>query len=145
MAGVKALQGVAHDIGQNFTSLMNYADGDYVMGHILRLARKSGRDTMTINLLSGNAEPAELLDPVIAPVPSRYMKWFWKLLQSYGSDRVCVSSATMRLHFDLTKTRQCEGNPVLKESPYTCNVRIVSTSGKEYAAQFDGWWFPERG
>ncbi len=39
MPGYKVLKGVAHNVGHSFTSLMNYADDDYTMGHILRFVR----------------------------------------------------------------------------------------------------------
>jgi hypothetical protein len=61
MPRYKVLKGVAHNIGHSFTSLMNYAIDDYTMGHILRLARKSGKDTLIIDFITGVGRPAELL------------------------------------------------------------------------------------
>jgi hypothetical protein len=49
MPKVKVLKGVAHNIGDSFTSLMNYCADDYSMGHILRFARESGINTLTID------------------------------------------------------------------------------------------------
>src|SRR5713101_3017416 len=77
MARYKVLKGVAHSIGHSFTSLMNYAGDDYVMGHILRLARETKRDTLTIDFVSGAAGPPELLARPIPDVLSRYIPWFW--------------------------------------------------------------------
>jgi hypothetical protein len=57
MPRVKVLKGVAHNVGSSFTSLVNYAADDYSMGHILRFARESGRDTLTIDLLNGTGSP----------------------------------------------------------------------------------------
>jgi hypothetical protein len=53
MARYKVLKSVAHSLGHSFTSLMNYAHDDYVMGHILRFARASNRDTLIIDLMTG--------------------------------------------------------------------------------------------
>lgn len=57
MARYKVLKSVAHNIGHSFTSLMNYVDDDYVMGHILHFARQTGRDTLTIDFVKGDAGP----------------------------------------------------------------------------------------
>ena len=40
---------------------MNYTGDDYSMGHILRFARESGTDTLTMDLLRGEGHPATLL------------------------------------------------------------------------------------
>ena len=61
MARYKVLKSVAHNIGHSFTSLMNYADDDYVMSHILRFARNTGRDTLTLDFVRREAGPPELL------------------------------------------------------------------------------------
>ena len=65
MARYKVLKGVAHNIGHSFVSLMNYAVDDYVMGHLLRFARQTRRDTLTIDFVSGEAGPSELLQEPI--------------------------------------------------------------------------------
>jgi len=58
MPRYKVLKGVAHNIGHSFTSLMNYAIDDYTMGHVLRLARQTGRDTLIIDLVTVLADQA---------------------------------------------------------------------------------------
>lgn len=143
MPRVKVLKGVAHNIGSSFTSLMNYAGDDYSMGHVLRFARESGVDTLTINLLSGQGHPDALLKEPISGIPDRYSKMFLRLVQSAGSDRELIQSATLKLTYDLQRNRP---SPILGEaqSPYTCDISIADTRGKEYAAHFNGWWFVER-
>jgi hypothetical protein len=143
MAKVKVLKGVAHNIGSSFTSLMNYAGDDYSMGHILRFARESGIDTLTIDLLNERGEPALLLQEPISGLPSWYSKMFVRLVESAGSNRELVRSAILKVAYDLRRTRP---SPIPSEpqSPYVCDVSIVDIRGKEYAAHFDGWWFIER-
>jgi hypothetical protein len=143
MPRVKVLKGVAHNIGSSFTSLMNYAGDDYSMGHVLRFARESGVDTLTINLLSGQGGPDALLREPISDLPSWYSKMFLRLVQSAGSDRELIRSATLKLTYDLQRNRPSPipGEP---QSPYTCDVSIADIHGKEYAAHFNGWWFVER-
>lgn len=144
MARYKVLKGVAHNIGHSFTSLMNYAGDDYVMGHILRFARTTGRDTLTIDFVKREADPPELLAEPISEVPARYTDWFWDLVQRHGSDRSLVQSATLTLRYNLAIQRPLRASPRFIESPFTCDVRITDIRGKSYLAHFDGWWYPER-
>jgi hypothetical protein len=76
MSRYKVLKSVAHNIGHSFTSLMNYSGDDYVMGHVLRFARKTGCDTLRIDFVNGKASPPELLVDPIADVPARYVNFF---------------------------------------------------------------------
>jgi hypothetical protein len=143
MPKYKVLKGVAHNIGDSFTSLMNYSVDDYSMGHILRFARESGINTLTIDLLSGQGSPASLLRQPILELPSWYSKMFLRLVQSSGSDRELIRSATLTLVYDLQHSRP---SPIKNElqSPFTCDVCIVDVRGKNYAVHLDGWWHVER-
>jgi hypothetical protein len=71
---------------------MNFAGDDYVMGRILRRARTTGRDTLTINFVNGETGPPELLAQPISEVPARYTEFSWDLIQRHGSDRSLVRS-----------------------------------------------------
>jgi hypothetical protein len=144
MPKFKVLKGVAHNIGHSFTSLMNYSVDDYSMGHILRFARKTGIDTLTIDLLTGHGHPEILLQSPIGGLPGWYSKMFSNLVRSSGSDRGLIQSATLTLKYDLQQSRPA---PIVDapQSPYTCEVSILDVRGKSYAAYFSGWWFVERG
>jgi hypothetical protein len=122
---------------------MNYASDDYSMGHILRFARESGIDTLTIDLLTGHGSPDTLLKEPIAGLPSWYSKMFLRLVEGAGSDRKLVQSATLRVTYDLRRN-QASPVPGEPQSPSTCDVSIVDIRGKDYAAHFNGWWFVER-
>jgi len=144
MPRYKVLRSVAHNIGHSFTSLMNYADDDYVMGHILRFARQSGRDTLTIDFVAGTGTPRQLLRKPLSEVPARYTKFFWDLVHRHGSERSYVARASLTVRFDLSQERPARDAPQFLESPYTCHVRVTDKRGKEYVAEFKDWWFPER-
>lgn len=143
MARYRVLKGVAHNVGYSFVSLMNYAGDDYVMGHILRLGRTTGRDTLTINLMDGTGEPPELLVSPISDVPTWYSKMFWRLVRSHGSDPSLVRSALLVIRYNLSEERRSLTNPQLLHSPFIGDVTIVDARGKEYQSHFDGWWAPE--
>jgi len=140
MPRYKVLRGVAHNIGHSFTGLMNYADDDYTMGHILRFARETGLDKLTIDFVTGMGQPAGLLREPISAVPRWYAKRFWDLVASSGSDRSLVQAATLTLRYDLTKSRS--GPPVA--NPYVCDVSVLDDRGKDYRAHFEGWWYVEK-
>jgi hypothetical protein len=144
VARYKVLKSVAHNIGHSFTSLMNYAGDDYVMGHILRLARLTGQDTLTIDFVAGNAAPVELLQEPISEIPAQYTRFFWSLVETHGSDRTYVKAATLTLHYDIRTQRPLHGNLRIIESPYTCDVRITDDRGRAYTSHFAAWWYPER-
>ncbi len=138
MARYKVLKSVAHNIGQSFTSLMNYAGDDHVMGHVLRLARQTGCDTLAIDLVAGYAEPAELLQEPISKIPARYSRMFWSLVERHGSNRSFVKAATLVLRYDLHTQRPLHRNENIIESPYTCDVRITDDRGQDYTSHLHG-------
>jgi hypothetical protein len=144
VARYKVLRSVAHNIGHSFTSLMNYRGDDYVMGHLLRLARLTGCDTLTIDFVAGDATPVELLQEPISEIPAQYTRFFWDLVERHGSDRTYVKAATLTLHYDIHIQRPLYRNPKIFESPYTCDVCITDNGGTAYVAHFEAWWYPER-
>ncbi len=143
MPRFKVLKGVAHNVGDSFTSLMNYSVDDYSMGHILRLARETELDTLTIDFMTEKGQPAALLRDPISELPRRYSKMFWDLVARAGSDRSLVQSATLTLKYDLQSSRPGP-LPEATQSPYTCEVSILDIRGKSYSAHFSGWWHVEQ-
>jgi hypothetical protein len=139
----KVLKGVAHNIGHSFTGRMNYAEDDYSMGHILRFARKTELDTLLIDFVTGEGQPKAPLQHPVANLPAWYTKMFWDMVESSGSDRALVQSATLTLKYDLMKS-QPGPNVKTRMNPYVCDVRILDDRGKTYAAHFDGWWYVDR-
>jgi hypothetical protein len=144
MPRFKVLKGVAHNVGHSFTSLMNYFVDDYSMGHILRFARETGQNTLSIDFLTGEGRPDALLRDPISELPRWYTNMFWRLVTCSGSNRALVQSAILKLKFDLHRT-QPGPRADSPQSPYTCEVSILDCRGKSYCAHFDGWWYVERG
>jgi len=139
MPRYKVLKGVAHNIGHSFTSLMNYADDDYSMGHILRFARETGFDELALDFITGEGQPLALLRRPISKLPDWYTKMFWNMVERSGSDRSLVQAATLTLRYDLVKLRS---SPI--EAPYICDVSILDNRGKRYSSHFEGWWYVEK-
>ncbi|GLI37280.1 hypothetical protein GHYDROH2_07810 [Geobacter hydrogenophilus] len=122
---------------------MNYHGTDYVLGHILRAARITGKDKLEVDFLAGTAEPSELL---VAPVKESvewYCKTFADFVNRSGSDIDLIVSAKMTFKYDLKITRPYPRDPKIIENPYTCDVVIIDNRQKEHAVHFESWWFPE--
>lgn len=139
----KVLKSVVRSVADQFTSLMNYADDDYVMGHLLTAARSSGERTLSVDLLTGEAEPPALLVPPVSRSVVRHAKGFPELVHRSGSTVDFVKKAKMTIAFDTAVERpRCVGSDLV-ESPYECRVSIVDDRGKEFAVSLSGWWYPE--
>ena len=135
MPSHKVLKGVARSVADQFTSLMNYVDGDYVMGHLLNAVRVSGMRRLDLDLMRGRAMPPEL---------SRDLSWISlpDLVERCGSSMAFVKGATLTVEFDTSVERPVAiaGRGFI-ESPYECRVSIFDDRGKEYVAVLKGWWF----
>lgn len=143
MTSHKPLKSVSHNFGHSFISLMNYINDDYFMGHLLKQARKTKCNKLSVDILRNRAEPIELLTNQIKSSIEHWNKWFPTLVESSGSTMDYVSSATMTIEFDLQQTRPYPVNTGYIESPFECEIVITDERGKEYRHKHEGWWFPE--
>jgi hypothetical protein len=143
MTSHKPLKSVSHNFGHSFISLMNYINDDYFMGHLLKQARKTKCNKLTVDILKNLAEPTLLLTDQIRQSIEHWNKWFPTLVESSGSTMYYVSSATMTIEFDLQQTRPYPSDSSITENPFTCEIVIVDDRGKEYKHKHEGWWFPE--
>ena len=144
MPSHKVLQSVVRSVADSFTSPMNYGDGDYVMGHLLSAARRFGKRVLTVDLVSGEAGPPELLEVAVRGSVQNYCcKSFFDLVRRSGSDPNFVRSARLQLQFDTSIARPLRRNPQFVESPYECRVSLEDDRGKSYESVVHGWWYPE--
>jgi len=143
MTSHKPLKSISHNFGHSFISLMNYINDDYFLGHLLKQARKTGKNKLTINVLNSTAEPSELLTDEVKYSIENWSKWFPKLVENSGSTMNFVKSAYMTIEFDLKQTRPYSGNVDYIENPFICEIVIIDDRGKEYKHKHEGWWFPE--
>jgi len=143
MASYKVLKSVAHDMGRSFCSTLNYYDGDYILGHLLGIARSTGLSTFAVDLLSGLAEPKTFLIAPVAESLTRYREWFRRQVATRITTVNIIGTARLTINFDLQTTRSYEHDSRYVESPYECIVEIIDDLGKRYEAKLSGWWFPE--
>src|SRR2546422_2799411 len=142
MAKYKVLKSVAHNVAESFTSLMNYAQNDYVMGLLLSHARESGETSFFIDFLSGESSPVFARSPLTQVAPF-YIKRFWDDVERQGSNRSLVRAARLTLSFNTDVKRPVSSDPKYQESPYTCTFSLVDDRGVEHGRTLEGWWFPE--
>lgn len=143
MTSHKPLKSISHNFGHSFISLMNYINDDYFLGHLLKQARTTKRNRLTVDILKNIAEPNELLTDQIKSSIEHWNKWFPTLVESSGSTMEFVSSAIMTIEFDLEQTRPYLGDKDYLESPFVCEVVIIDDRGKEYKRKLEDWWYPE--
>jgi hypothetical protein len=143
MARYKVLKSVAHSLAHSFTSTLNWGDADYVMGNLLRRAREIGVGTLTIDLVSGAAEPPELCTPPVQRAVAKYTDWLRRLVNSHGSDMQYVKGATLTVRYDLAVARPAQFAPTELESPYECSSTITDDRGTAWSASLRDWWVPE--
>jgi hypothetical protein len=145
MARYKVLKSVAHSLVHSFTSLINYRDDDYVLGHILRRSRETGQGILVFDVLTAEAAPASLLTPPIVGSIEGYRKWFPDLVTSHKTSMDVIRAAKVTLTFDLDARRPARLNPKFEESPYRCVAEITDDRGKVWSAAVSDWWYPEAG
>lgn len=143
MPSHKVLKSVVASVAGSFTSLMNYSDGDYVMGHLVRAIWASGDPELRVDLISGQASPESLLVRPVADAVRHYSKRFPELVSRHRSSMNFVSQAQLVVRFDPAIKRPVRLHSTLLESPYTCTVSLTDDRGKVYTASLSGWWFPE--
>ena len=144
MTSHKPLKSVSHNFGHSFLSLMNYINDAYFMGPLLKQARKTNCNKLTVDILRNIAEPTELLTDQIKQSFEHWNNWFPTLVESSGSTMEYVSSATMTIEFDLQQTRPYAGKLDYIESPFVCEIIITDDRKKEYKHKHEGWWFTEQ-
>lgn len=143
MTSHKSLKSVSHNFGHSFISLMNYINDDYFLGHLLKQARKTKCNKLTVDILKNIAEPNELLTDQIKSSIEHWNRWFPTLVANSGSTMDFVSSATLTIEFDLKQTRPHLEDKDYFESPFICEVVIIDDRGKVYKRKFEDWWYIE--
>ncbi|MEP3387841.1 MAG: hypothetical protein ABJO02_06620 [Reichenbachiella sp.] len=122
---------------------MNYIGNDYFMGELLKQARKTGLDRLSVDILNNTAEPSDLLTKPMTKSIDYWNKWFPQLVEDSGSSMNFVSKATMVIQYDLKLARPYSSDSKYLENPFNCTITITDNRGKEYSHRHEGWWFPE--
>ena len=142
MPKYKVLDSVAHNICDSFTSSMNYASTDFVMGHLLAAARITGEHDFFIDFVADTASPI-FEEPPLGHVVPFYGKMFWDNVEKQGSARSFVSTARLFVNFDITRSRPNAYNASVDESPFTCTLTLLDNRGIDHSHAAKGWWSPE--
>jgi len=142
MPSHKVLKSVVRSVADQFTSLTNYTDGDYIMAHLLNAARESGNERLSVDLLTGRATPSSLLVPPFSKSVAWHSEGFPDLVRRSGSTMEFVKRAEMTVTFNTSVAEpRCAGSDLLA-SPYECRVSLLDDRGKEYSVVLTGSWCP---
>jgi hypothetical protein len=125
LARYKVLGAVAHNVADSFTSSLNYASDDYVMGVMLTLARQTSEAKYFIDFVSGEHSVAFDSGQLVRVVPF-YNKMFWDNVENQGSDASFVSEARLEVDFDLSQSRE-ETRGGMTANSYECRWSFWTT------------------
>jgi len=143
MARYKVLKSVAHGLAHSFTSALNWGDADYVMGNLLQRARDIGAGTLSIDLVTGQAEPGALCTPPVQRAVEQYTERLRRLVIAHKSEMRYVAKATLTIQYDLNVARPSPIGPTALASPYACTAEITDDRGTVWKAVLRDWWVPE--
>ncbi len=143
MPSHKVLKSIAHNFGASFTSMMNYRDTDYMLGHIQKKMKETGIHELHIDISNIEIQPMNLKTETIWDSIIDYCKSFPDFVGRSRSSMDLIKSATMTIKFDLTISRPWHHDSKITENPYECIIQIIDDRGKEYKSILNDWWFPE--
>jgi hypothetical protein len=138
----KRFKSAAHNFGDSFCSDSNYAGRDFVMSYLSRATLASGTSELRADLLSGAAEPGDLLPEPVRHSLHHYIAGFPKHLENEGVSISAVRTATMRIRFDCTHAQIRKRDGALKV-PFRCEVNITDDRGVEHAGVVENFWVGE--
>ena len=135
----KNIASAAHNFARSFASSVNWAEGDYVMSHLLRIAARSGINEFRVALPSGSVSPAGLLSTELVRAVEAKATDFSHQIASQRLDPACLARAVMTLHFDLARLRRLP-RPGQMEAPYECSVEITDDRDCIHLGVATGAW-----
>lgn len=138
----KALKSAAHNFGDSFASSLNWAADDYVMSHLARRALASGHTELSVDLLTGEAGPADLIGAPVNECSAARLRWFPSLLTSQRIDPAVVRAARMRIVFDPARCSAPAAvrGYAVREMPFDCWVTLLDDHDRTHSAHFRRWW-----
>lgn len=137
----KVIKGVAHDFGRAFVGLTNCVADDYVMDHLLRAAAASGQPELRVDLITGDAEPATLMVPLVRASLDIHAAWLPAMLREHGVSSP-LREATMSIRFDLSGLARATGRVMV---PLVCEVELTDDRGIVHVGTVRHQWPVETG
>jgi len=119
---------------------MNYRGDDYVMSHLARLVVETGCSELSVDLMTGRAEPRVLLWGPVGASVAAHVRWFPDLLASQQIDPSAVSVGTMRVVF-WPEQRTTRTSPATAwQIPFECVVALGDDRGKLHDGRIRDVW-----
>src|SRR2546426_2261332 len=104
------------------------------MSHLARRALASSRAELTVNLLTGEAGPPELVGPPVDAAIAARLPSFPSLLASQRVDPGVVRDARMRIVFDTARCTAPAGveGYIVSEVPFDCWVTLIDDRNRTH-------------
>lgn len=139
MAKKNLLKGIALDLLGSFVGRNNDVNGYWAIGKLRTLSDLSGRQDITIDLVSKTINPD---DSVLRQIPDRYSEWFRTQLEKRSLTIDCIDSAVIQLRFVLPHIDRRTVPQTTHGTPYNCRVSIGHVSGATFNVEKYGWCDP---
>ena len=140
MAKYRVLPSAAHNYGASFISVMNMTTDDYAMCHLLRAARGASVNELRVNLLTGEADPVDLLPPPVADSVRHYCQGFGPHVQRSGAALDMVSRAELRVRIAWGRELGPGAPQPNIHARVHCELRILDDRGKEHVGITEEKW-----
>lgn len=135
----KRIDAALHNFADSFASGLNWAAGNYVMGHLLRAAIAAGVDTFEVDLVTGSVSPRTgLAGDVESAIRARAAS-FPAHLESEGVDANHLSHPVMHIGIDLGSVRRLPP-PGELDARFRVAVTAVDDRGKPHVGEVRGTW-----
>jgi hypothetical protein len=142
MPSHKALKGIVHSFVLSFTSTLIYFEHDYVMGHIVTAALRTGATELKANILTGHIESSPLSTYWVKESIKSYVRRFNNIVILSNSSLEFIRSADFTITVDPT-IKRLNIYTHSPEFPFTCTLRIIDDRDKIYSYTLKDWWIPE--
>ena len=119
---------MAHNFAHSFASVMNYADGDCTMCHLIRRAKLTGTRRLRLDVIARTAGPIELLSPPIVQACENYCKDFGRLVTSSGSALDMIDRADLEVVVAIGRQIGAGGKTL--HGRVTARIRIRDDRGR---------------
>jgi hypothetical protein len=136
----KVIKSAAHNWGHSFASSMNYWQHDYVMSHLARAAVTNAIPELHANLISGEAEPQQLLTEPVRQSLERRIADTPRFLRSHGIPPGVIHGAELVIRFDLERTRASRPEPGAYVVPFEVVVTLTDDRGTVHIGHVSDKW-----
>lgn len=133
------LNGVAKGLLGSFMNRNNDIDGYWGIGKLHKHSVKHGKVIVELDLIEQSIKPE---DSDLNELVAAYRHRLFFMVSKVHLSKTIIQSATIFLHFNRSEITRSQVPQTTHGSPYSCEVRIITTNGKKFQAIGFGWCDP---